>query len=139
MSPLTTLLLIHICSSMTIYYKTSNYLTIFDYATFVLLLLVSVSVGIYYAVVDRKGQSTRSGYFLGNKQMHPVPVAFSLMASFLSANMMLGGSSEVYTQGTMIYHIEWAIVGSLFLALFTFIPFFMRLELTSIFHVWLFL
>ena len=121
--------------NMATYPKTKNVLTIYDYGTFTMLLLVSASVGIYYAIVDRKGQSTTSGYFLGNKRMHPLPVALSLMASFLSANTMLGGSSEVYTQGTMIYYLEVAIVGSLFLAMWTFIPFYMRLELTSVYQV----
>ena len=117
------------------YPPSKNYLTIYYYGTFALLLLVSAFVGIYYAIVDRKAQSTTSGYFLGNKKMNPIPVAFSLMASFLSAVIMLGGVSEVYTQGTMIFYLDIACIGSLFLASWTFIPFFFKLELTSIYHV----
>ena len=120
---------------MSVYGKTTNVLTFYDYATFALLLLVSASVGIYYAIVDRKGQATTRGYFLGDQRMHPIPVGLSLMASFLSANVMLGGSSEVYTQGTMIFYLEIAIVGALFLAMYTFIPLYLRLELTSIYQV----
>ena len=78
--------------------KTKNVLTPWDYLSFVALLAVSALVGVYFAVADRKTQGTTTGYFLGNRSMHPIPTAFSLMASFISAIIMLGGPAEVYTQ-----------------------------------------
>ena len=106
-----------------------------DYLAFGLMLFLSASIGIYYSIMDRKGQSTIQGYFFGGRSLHPLPVAFSLMASFIGAPIMLGGPAEVYTQGTMIYYMEIAIILSLVLATSTFIPFFLKLKVTSIFEV----
>ena len=83
--------------------KTQNVLTPWDYLSFVALLAVSALVGVYYAVADRKAQGTTAGYFLGNRSMHPIPTAFSLMASVISAIIMLGGPAEVYTQARYKY------------------------------------
>ena len=86
--------------------KTRNVLTAWDYLSFVAVLAVSAIVGVYYAVVDRKTQGTTAGYFLGNRSMHPIPTAFSLMATFVSAISMLGGPSEVYTQVRIYYRFD---------------------------------
>ena len=117
------------------YSKVTKTLDPLDYVTFGVMLLISAAIGVYYAIVDRKAQSTTQGYFLGGRKLHPIPVAFSLMASFISAPIMLGGPAEVYTQGTMVFYIEVAIILSLFLATSTFIPLFLKLEITSIFEV----
>ena len=125
----------YISKTMELYFKTTNILSIVDYGSFAGLLFISALVGLYYALVDRKVQSTTSGYFLGDRKMHPLPVGFSLWASFISAILMLGGPAEVYTQGTMVLYGDIATLISLFAATCTFIPLFQRLHITSIFQV----
>ena len=81
------------------YYKPSiNRLSVVDYAAIVGLLLASALVGVYYSIFDRAAQSTTSGYLLADKSLHPFPVAFSLMATFVSGGAMLSGPAEVYLQ-----------------------------------------
>ena len=115
--------------------KVTNKVSIVDYFTFGSMLLLSVLVGVYYFIFDRKSQSSTQGYFFGGKSLHPLPVAFSLMASFISSPIMLGGPAEVYTQGTMIYWLEFSIIFALLIASFTFIPLLLGLNVNSIYEV----
>ena len=62
-----------------------------DYSVFALSLLVPALVALYYAFVQR--QKTTDAYFLGNRKMGAVPLAFSLAASYLSATTITGESS----------------------------------------------
>ena len=59
-----------------------------DYSVFALSLLVPALVALYYAFVQR--QKTTDAYFLGNRKMGAVPLAFSLAASYLSATTITG-------------------------------------------------
>ena len=121
---------------MAAYSKTTNKLTYPDYASFGFLLTISALLGVYYAIFDKKSQNTTSGYFLANKGLHPIPVAFSIMASFVSSIVMMGGPSEVYFQNTMQYYFEIIILPGCFLATITFIPIFMKLQVKSVYEVW---
>lgn len=61
---------------------------------------------------------------LGDKNQSIFPVAFSLMASFITAISMFGLSSEVYTRGTQFsviifsYMIATPVIGYLYLPVF---------------------
>lgn len=61
---------------------------------------------------------------LGDKNQSVLPVAFSLMASFVTAISMFGLSSEVYTRGTQFsviviaYIIATPVIGYLYLPVF---------------------
>jgi len=63
-------------------------------------------------------------YMLGDKNQSIFPVAFSLMASFITAISMFGLSSEVYTRGTQFsvivvsYVIATPVIGYLYLPVF---------------------
>ena len=61
-----------------------------DYSVFALSLLVPALVALYYAFVQR--QKTTDAYFMGNRKMGAVPLAFSLAASYLSATTITGES-----------------------------------------------
>jgi len=70
-----------------------------DYIIFAVTIVVSLGIGIYYALSGGK-QRTTSEYFVGNRQMAILPVAISLMVSFESSIMMLGTPAEVMSNGT---------------------------------------
>jgi len=61
---------------------------------------------------------------LGDKNQSIFPVAFSLMASFVTAISMFGLSSEIYTRGTQFsviifsYVIATPVIGYLYLPVF---------------------
>ena len=49
-----------------------------DYLVFTISLMISLAIGVYYAVSSRKS-STTEGYLMGNRQMHMIPVTLSLV------------------------------------------------------------
>lgn len=63
-------------------------------------------------------------YMLGDQNQSVLPVAFSLMASFVSAITMFGVSSEVFSRGTQFsvivvsYVIATPIIGYVYLPVF---------------------
>ncbi|KAJ1522518.1 hypothetical protein ONE63_001706 [Megalurothrips usitatus] len=106
---------------------------VWDYALFTLTLLVSASIGIYYRFTGGK-QKTAEEYLLADRNMSIAPVAFSLMASFMSAITLLGVSAENYTYGTMFVVIN--IAYGLFtpVAAYLFLPVFFNLGATSVYE-----
>jgi Na+/proline symporter len=72
-----------------------------DYVVFILTIVVSLGIGIYYALSGGR-QRTTSEYLVGNRKMAVLPVAISLMVSFESSIMMLGTPAEIYRYG-----IQW--------------------------------
>lgn len=77
-----------------------------DYCIFALTIIISLGIGLYYALSGGK-QRTTSEYFVGNRKMAILPVAISLMVSFESSIMMLGTPAEVY-----VYGLQW-LMGNL--------------------------
>ena len=56
-------------------------LDVVDYVVAILILLVPVFVGIWYAIMDAN-RSTREEYLLGGRQMSLLPVTLSLFITF---------------------------------------------------------
>nr|KAG5709838.1 hypothetical protein BaRGS_032662 [Batillaria attramentaria] len=104
-----------------------------DYVIFSLVLVVSALVGPYYAYKDRRSLDTKI-FMLGGKQMHVFPVAMSLTVTLMSALTLLGTPVEVYIYDTMylwvVLGMAWAVAG----AAHVFIPFFYRLQVTTVFE-----
>jgi len=59
-----------------------------DYVVLVLTLLVSVAIGLWYAWRDRNKTATE--YLTAGGKMKILPMALSLMASFISSSHLLG-------------------------------------------------
>lgn len=105
-----------------------------DYLVFVLMLVVSILIGIYYRMTGGK-QNTTAEYLLADGSMSIFPVAFSLMASFMSAITLLGVSSEIYTHGATFVLINLSYIIGTPIAAFVFLPVFYELKLTSVYQV----
>ncbi|KAJ8303115.1 hypothetical protein KUTeg_019511, partial [Tegillarca granosa] len=101
-----------------------------DYVIFVLTLVISAAIGIFYAWRDKKRQNT-SEFLLGGRNMSILPVTLSLMASFLSAVLVLGVPTEIFYHGTMYWLISFSNIFTFPIAAHAFLPVFHRLELTS--------
>lgn len=67
--------------------------------------------------------------------MHIAPVAFSLMASFMSAITILGVSSENYTFGIQFIVINLSYGLFTPIAAYLYLPVFFRLQATSAYEV----
>ena len=103
-----------------------------DYVLFAGLLLSSLAVGIYYAVL---GQKTTSEYLRANKSLPVVPISLSIMMSYLSAILVLGQSAEMYTWGAQNWLQAAGIGLGYIFVVFVFVPLFHPLNLTSAFEV----
>ena len=108
--------------------------TVVDYVLFGLMLAFSASIGIFYAIKDRNRANTKE-FLLAGGNMNPIPVALSILASFMSAITLLGTPAEMYNYTTMYWYIG---LGYLFVvagAAHIFIPVFYRLRVTSAYEV----
>ncbi|XP_053611489.1 sodium-coupled monocarboxylate transporter 1-like [Plodia interpunctella] len=100
-----------------------------DYLVFVFMLAISAVVGVYWGFF--KKQSTQNDYLLGGRNMKVVPVAMSLVASFVSGITLLGSPTEVYMHGTQYAFI---IAGIFLMSIFmtqVYLPVFHELKITS--------
>lgn len=104
-----------------------NYLKAWDYVVIGAMLCVSSFIGLYYRLTGGR-QKTANEYLLGDRKMHSVPVAFSLMASFMSAISLLGGSREAYSFGTQFIQINAAYVLATPAVTHIFLPVFFRIQ-----------
>ena len=107
-----------------------------DYIIFILVLLVSTAIGIFYAVKTRKTRGSGSDELLtGGKKLAVVPVTFSLLASFMSAIFILGSPSEVYAEGGIYWWISTGNIPAIIITAIFIVPIFHRLNLTSAYEV----
>ena len=105
-----------------------------DFAVFGVMLLLSTFIGIYHAFAGGKQRTTKE-FLFANRGMMGIPVALSLLASFMSAITILGVPSEIYIYGTQY----WLIVAS-YVILFPsvaliFVPVFRAVEISSSYEV----
>ncbi|KAG4066302.1 hypothetical protein HA402_000526 [Bradysia odoriphaga] len=70
-----------------------------DYSVFVGMLLISAVIGVFYAC---KGKQSADDILIGGKSMGVIPVAASIMATFMSATGLLGVPAEMFLYGTQL-------------------------------------
>ncbi|XP_055048509.2 sodium-coupled monocarboxylate transporter 2 [Misgurnus anguillicaudatus] len=101
-----------------------------DYVVFALLFVVSSSIGVFFAIKDRKKGASKE-FMVGGRQMSCGPVALSLTASFMSAVTVIGAPSDVYRYGAsyVIFGVAYTFV--VFLTAELFLPVFYRSGITS--------
>uniref|UniRef100_A0A1I8HLC5 Sodium-coupled monocarboxylate transporter 1 n=1 Tax=Macrostomum lignano TaxID=282301 RepID=A0A1I8HLC5_9PLAT len=113
--------------------RTSNSFHWADYVILVLSLLISCSVGIYFALSGGK-QRTTAEYLMGDRSMRLVPVSVSLVASFLSAILILGHPAEIYLNGIGFHFHLLGVTVAYVLSAVLFVRLFYPLRLTSVFE-----
>nr|CAD7452229.1 unnamed protein product [Timema tahoe] len=101
-----------------------------DYVVLSLMLIISASIGVYYRFTGGK-QKTTQEYLHGDKDLSVIPVAVSLMASFMSAITILGVSTENYTFGTQFVVINFGYGIATPFAAYCFLPVFFKMQATS--------
>lgn len=128
-------------------------LDIYDYIILSILLLISASIGVYYRFSGGRQRTTKVNfnyfcklhqllsifvsqeYLLADRNMSFIPVAFSLMASFMSSITLLGVSSENYLYGTQFVVINLAYIIGTPLAAYFYLPVFYKLQNASVYKV----
>ncbi|XP_068672015.1 sodium-dependent multivitamin transporter-like [Montipora foliosa] len=102
-----------------------------DYVVFSLMMLISTLIGIWYGCGPGGKQKTTAEYLLGDRKMSLLPVAISLLVTFLSAVSLIGIPSEIYTYG--FQYCVTILVGPFVLLLpvsIIFVPMYRRLNIT---------
>ena len=113
---------------------TSHRFAALDYVVFASMFVVSFLVGAYHIYVGRHHRTTVE-YLLAGRQMALLPIALSLLASFLSSILILGVPAEIYIHGMIYIHLVFATIISISFSSYAFIPVFYRLRLTSVYEV----
>ncbi|KAL0882297.1 hypothetical protein ABMA27_000817 [Loxostege sticticalis] len=103
---------------------------IWDYVIMAATMIASVLIGLYFRFSGGK-QKTNEEYLLADRNMSILPVAVSLMASFMSAITLLGVSAENYYYGMqfVVINISYAIATPIASNLY--LPVFFGLQKTS--------
>ncbi|XP_041952251.1 solute carrier family 5 member 6a isoform X1 [Alosa alosa] len=104
--------------------------TTLDYVIFVILLVASTGIGLFYAFSGGRQRTTQE-FLLADRSMSCFPVSLSLLATFQSAVAILGAPSEVYTHGTQYWFLGCSYFLGLLIPAHIFIPVFYRLRLSS--------
>ena len=61
-----------------------------DYLVFFLSLGVSLAVGLFFCISDMRKKATNDDYLMGGRNMNPVSVGLSMVASLLNAVFLIG-------------------------------------------------
>ncbi|KAF4533194.1 hypothetical protein B566_EDAN001736 [Ephemera danica] len=107
-------------------------MTTIDYVVFISLLAISLLIGAYYGLFKR--QKSTADYLVGGRSMPVVPTAVSLLASYVSAILILGVPSEFFYHGSLLWESMYGNIIVFPLAAYIFIPTFYRLKLTSVYE-----
>ncbi|XP_022084929.1 sodium-dependent multivitamin transporter-like isoform X2 [Acanthaster planci] len=101
-----------------------------DYVIFSAMLAVSACTGLYHACAG-EGQKSTSKFLMADRSMMSLPVAISVIASYLSAITILGVPSEVFVYGIQYWMVCWSFFIAIPVSALVFIPVFHGLGLTS--------
>ncbi len=109
-----------------------------DYLVFGVFLLINIVVGTTVAIINKKNAAKSTGteqFILGGADIHPFPVALSLISSFMSAIFVVSIPIESYNFG-----ISYGYLGLSYLVVFPMVaylvlPVFYNLKISSIYEV----
>lgn len=96
---------------------------------------IPVLVKVQYTRIVNNMHYILQEFLLGDRKQSIFPVAFSLMASFMSAITLLGVSAEVYLHGTLFLVINFAYIIFTPISLYLYLPVFFKLQTTSAYEV----
>jgi Na+/proline symporter len=105
-----------------------------DYVVFSATLVISLGIGLYHACTGDK-QKTTKDFLMGNRRLRTLPVALSMLVSFISAILVLGTPAEMYTRGTLLFMRSNGYAIACLISSCLFVELFHRLNITSSFEV----
>lgn len=107
--------------------------SIADYVVLMAAILISVGIGIFYAIKDKR-HNTSSNYFLGNRKLKAIPLGLSYVVTFQSAIMILGTPAEIYLYGMQyVFELIGTFIG-IFLSGLIVVPLLHPLGITSVYE-----
>ncbi|KAE9555537.1 hypothetical protein FO519_001208 [Halicephalobus sp. NKZ332] len=111
-----------------------------DYTIFGFSLLLSIGTGIYHAIrshylIKRGGEdvtTAKEEYMMGGRKLPRLPVALSLLTTFLSGILMLAIPAEMFQRGAHIWLNMIIGVASFLLAAVFFLPVFYKMKMNCL-------
>ncbi|KAH8246839.1 hypothetical protein KR032_001861 [Drosophila birchii] len=100
-----------------------------DYVAFVAMFLLCIGIGIYFGFMNKS--VSEDDYMLGGRKMLVIPIAFSLVASFVSGITLLGLPTEVYSYGVQYLYVACGVIGMGVVMGVFYLPVFHDLNITS--------
>ncbi|GFV45209.1 putative sodium-dependent multivitamin transporter [Trichonephila clavipes] len=91
-----------------------------DYVFLTAMLLVSAGIGLYFQMTSKK--KTSEEFLLAGKNMSVLPVAFSLMATFMSSTTIMGIPAEMYLYGTNMTFMNLGFIIGPIITSYLFLP-----------------
>ncbi|CAH1183376.1 unnamed protein product [Phaedon cochleariae] len=101
----------------------------FEYITFISMLAICLLVGLYFGIC--KKSQTAQDYLVASRSMGVIPIAMSLLASWVSGISLLGIPTEIYVYGIQYSNIIGGFLISTLLMAYIYLPVFQGLQLTS--------
>lgn len=111
-----------------------GHFTATDFVVFSLTLLASMGIGIFYSR-SGGGQQNNNEYLMAGRSMSSLPVAISVLASFVSSIAILGNPAEVYAYGFQYWFQCFTNFISVPIMALVFLPVYYNLRLTSSYEV----
>lgn len=109
-----------------------------DYVVFIFVLLICIGIGIYFGFMEKYHQKRRKkkgsealNYLVGGRKMQVIPIALSLIASWVSGISLLGTSTEIYVYGIQYAFMLVSLIMSGIVAWYIYLPVMVELQLTS--------
>ncbi|GFU22022.1 putative sodium-dependent multivitamin transporter [Nephila pilipes] len=104
-------------------------LSALDYLIFAATLAVSAGIGLFFQMTSKK--KTNEEYLLAGKDMSVLPVAFSLMATFMSATVLMGIPAEMYLYGTNMTFMNVGFALGPIISAYVFLPIFFANDVST--------
>lgn len=105
-----------------------------DIVVFTLTLAGSAGIGLYFARAGSRSQSNNE-YLMAGRSMGAIPVAISVLASFVSSVAVLGTPDEIYTYGITYFLLALSPFITIPLVAYVYLPVYYNLKLTSTYEV----
>lgn len=100
-----------------------------DYVVFVAMFVLCILIGIYFGFL--KKSINEADYLMGGRNMLVIPIALSLVASFISGITLLGLPTEIYSYGVQYVYVALGVVFMGIIMGYFFLPVFHDLNITS--------
>ncbi|XP_005186212.1 sodium-coupled monocarboxylate transporter 1 [Musca domestica] len=100
-----------------------------DYVVFVAMFILCIFIGIYFGFMEKS--LGESDYLMGGRNMLCLPIALSLVASFISGITLLGLPTEVYSYGIQYLYVSLGVIAMGFIMSIYYLPVFHDLNITS--------
>lgn len=104
-----------------------------DYIVFIAMFVLCIFIGIYFGFM--KKSMGESDYLMGGRNMLVLPIALSLVASFVSGITLLGLPTEVYSYGIQYIYVALGVIAMGFVMGIFYLPVFHGLSITSTYEV----